>query len=152
MTETNNLEKAKNLLLDLRDQKQKIENRILEGENYCKNLENKIYYKKLEEITKNVGNELIDRLTFKFLKRMEFENINYGQIVSIGACGKRPYGNSDIENDILEVFKSEQRLIDESFIVDNYLTKKGWDLYAIIKPKIPNLLNEIISNHQKQFD
>jgi uncharacterized protein YpiB (UPF0302 family) len=147
MTETNNLEKAKTLLLDLKDQKQKIEGRILEGENYCKNLENKIYYKRLEEIQKNLGSELIERLTLKFLKRMEFENIDYGQIVSVGACGKRPYGNSSIENDIVEFFKSEKKLTDESFVVDDYLSNKGWDLYNIIKHKIPYLLNKIILNY-----
>jgi hypothetical protein len=142
-----NLEKAKTLLLDLEKQKKEIESRICEGKKFCEKLENQIYYKRLEEIQKNLGGELIERLTLKFLKRMEFENINYGQIVSVGACGKRPYGNSSIENDIVEFFKSEKKLIDESFVVDDYLSNKGWDLYNIIKHKIPYLLNKIILNY-----
>jgi hypothetical protein len=142
-----NLEKAKILLLDLEKQKKEIESRICQGKEFCEKLENQIYYKRLEEIEKNLGGELIERLTLKFLKRMEFENINYGQIVSVGACGKRPYGNSSIENDIVEFFKSEKKLTDESFVVDDYLSNKGWDLYNIIKHKIPYLLNKIILNY-----
>jgi|APGre2960657468_1045069.scaffolds.fasta_scaffold89377_2 hypothetical protein len=142
-----NLEKAKILLLDLEKQKKEIESRICKGKEICEKLENQIYYKRLEEIENNLEGELIERLTLKFLKRMEFENINYGQIVSVGASGKRPYGNSFIENDIVECFKSEKKLTDESFVVDDYLSNKGWDLYNIIKHKIPYLLNKIILNY-----
>jgi hypothetical protein len=141
------LEKTKILLLNLEKEKKEIESRICEGKRFCEKLENQIYYKRLEEIENNLGGELIERLTIKFLKRMEFENINYGDVVSVGASGKRPYGNSFIEGDIVECFKSEKKLTDKYFVVDDYLSNKGWDLYSIIKHKIPYLLNKIILNY-----
>ena len=44
----------------------------------------------------------------KLLQRMEFEGIFYGDLVSIGVGGKRPFGNSNTYGDIAEILGWEK--------------------------------------------
>ena len=73
------------------------------------NLENKLYELKRDEIDKYLKdireNFVLKTEHIKLLQRMQFEGIFFGDIVSIGVQGKRPFGNSNTYKDIAEILE-----------------------------------------------
>lgn len=74
----------------------------------------------------------------KLLKEMEFSGIWYGDIVSIGADGKRPFGNSDMFDDVARIL--EWKLPNE------YMSDEQREQAEILIDELPYALNEIIKD------
>jgi hypothetical protein len=74
----------------------------------------------------------------KLLKRMEFKGIWYGDIVSIGADGKRPFGNSDMFDDVARILEWK--------LPNDYMSDEQREQAEILIDELPYALNEILTN------
>ena len=72
----------------------------------------------------------------KLLKRMTFEDLDGGECVFIGVNGKRPFGNSDIYNDVAEILEWE--------LPNDDLSSKQQKRASILLEELPFVLNKII--------
>ena len=126
------------LLEELHNQRLELNDRIRNGEEIVSRIrkERKI---KAQQIAKSkISKEIWDSWLLKLLKRMEFEGIFYNDIVSIGVDGKRPFGNSYINRDFVEILGwdwQDGKISDEQYHLINQL----WE-------ELPIFLNNIIRN------
>jgi len=104
-------------------EKQLLQIKINEAEAVVSGLQQKLSKIKQDEKDNYLGdikkNFMLKSSHIKLLKRMEFEGIFYGDLVSIGVDGKRPFGNSHTYGDIAEILgwkKPNDDLSDEQQI------------------------------------
>jgi len=93
-------------------EKQLLQIKINESEGVVSGLKQKLSKIKQDERDNYLGdikkNFILKPSHIKLLKRMEFEGIFYGDLVSIGVGGKRPFGNSNTYGDIAEILGWEK--------------------------------------------
>ena len=125
------------LLNKLIQERKALDERISKGKEIVESLKRKKKQKEIENARAKIDNDTWNTWLLKLLKRMEFEGIFYGECVSIGVCGKRPFGNSSINEDIAEIlnWNYEDELSDEQYL----LIKKLWE-------DLPIYLNKLIEN------
>lgn len=126
------------LLNELYSERKKIDARISKGEEIIKNLKRKKRQEEIENTRAKIDDKTWDDWLLKLLKRMEFECIFYGDRVSIGVSGKRPFGNSSINEDIAKILgwnDDKNDLSEEQYL----LIEKLWQ-------DLPIFLNKLISN------
>lgn len=87
------------------------------------------------EARNEIHKDIWDRWLILLLKRMEFKGIFYGDIVSIGVEGKRPFGNSNWNRDIAETLGWEY---------EDGLSDKQSLLVSALWEDIPEFINNLI--------
>ena len=93
--------------------------------------------RKREKIRKNFR---LKKDHIKLLKQMEFEGMWHADFVSIGASGKRPFGNSNILKDVARILEWKTEDADELTLTQDSQARKLLDelhlaVNAIIKQK-----------------
>jgi len=91
------------ILKDIKEKKNKYEN----GESYILSQINSLEYALKEYKHKELLEVEVSEEHKKLLKKMYFEGLWKGHIVSIGVDGKRPFGTSNYYSDIAEILNWE---------------------------------------------
>lgn len=125
------------LLNELIQQREVLDERISKGKEIVEAIKRKKRQNEIENARAKIDDNIWNTWLLKLLKRMEFKGIFYGDRVSIGVSGKRPFGNSSIDKDIAEIldWNYEDDLSDEQYL----LIKKLWE-------DLPIFLNKLIKN------
>lgn len=130
------MQKEQELLNQLIQERNIIDERINNGKKIIEAMKLKEKQQKIENARAKIDNNVWDEWLLKLAKRMIFEGIFHGDLVSIGVCGKRPFGNSSINEDIAEIlgWDYEDELSEEQYL----LIEKIWE-------DLPVFLNKLIS-------
>lgn len=115
---------------------QELLNQLIQERNIIEAMKLKEKQQKIENARVKIDNNIWDEWLLKLAKRMVFKDISHGDLVSIGVCGKRPFGNSSINEDIAEIlgWDYEDELSEEQYL----LIEKIWE-------DLPVFLNKLIS-------
>ena len=133
--------KEEKLLQELIDKKNELEKRIQKGREIIENKKKLERQNLISEAKSKIDKELWNIWLLKLLKEMEFEGIFYGDLVSIGVEGKRPFGNSDSSGDIARIlgWECEDDLEDD-------LSDNQYCLIQAIWKDLPDFINNLIKS------
>lgn len=131
--------KEEKLLLELVRQRDDLEVRIKKGRQIISDKRNEERQRLILEQKSKIDKDVWDSWLLKLLQNMEFEGLFYGDSVSIGACGKRPFGNSNSEGDIARIlgWEYEDDLSDSQYL-----------LVSAIWKDLPDFLNNLIKERK----
>lgn len=127
--------KEEKLLLELVRQRDDLEARIKKGRQIISDKRNEERLRLVLEQKSKIDKDVWDSWLLKLLQNMEFEGLFYGDSVSIGVDGKRPFGNSNSEGDIARIlgWEYEDDLSDSQYLLVRALWKD-----------LPDFLNNLI--------
>jgi|GEM_PF-2643637 len=131
------IDQIKKGLETLINEKNKLEKRIYLGEEMLREIREKNNRDFDRSVEERFNRDGVSNDCLKLLKRMEFEGIWYGQAVSIGVCGKRPFGNSDIDKDVANILGWEY---------EDELTELQIERRDSLFRELPLAINYIIAN------
>lgn len=129
--------KEEKLLQELIDKKNELEKRIQKGREIIENKKKLERQNLISEAKSKIDKELWNIWLLKLLKEMEFEGIFYGDLVSIGVEGKRPFGNSDSSGDIARILGWE---------CEDDLSDNQYCLIQAIWKDLPDFINNLIKS------
>lgn len=129
------IKKYKEILSSLRREKENIENRIAKGSKILQQEEYALQQEERANVRNSIEPEIWQNWLLVLLKNMQFEGIWYGDLVSIGVEGKRPFGSSSGDYDIPRIL---------SWNEDEMSEKKIQSLINALLDDLPNFLNDLI--------
>lgn len=127
--------KKEQLLAELMRQGDELDYRIRNGQEIIQREKENKWRKEVLEAKNEIDKDLWNRWLILLLKRMEFKGIFYGDVVSIGVSGKRPFGNSAHSRDIAETLGWEY---------EDGLSDKQDLLVSALWEDLPDFINNLI--------
>ena len=134
-----NKEQIKEHINNLEREKEELSRRIYKGETMINDLERE----RLKIIEERIMFDGCNRDHLKLLKEMNFQGMWHGDLVSIGVCGKRPFGNSSYYHDIAEILGWE--------LPNDDLSDKQQKEAENLLEELPFALNYIIRSSSDEF-
>lgn len=132
------LQRYEEALSKLKEERNKLQERIDCGTKAVNAMREAEECRIREEAKNKIKPEVWNSWLLKLAKSMEFKGIFHGDLVSIGADGKRPFGSSSWDYGVPEILEWNEEEISESKINK---------LISALLEELPDFINDLI---QKQ--